>query len=366
MDADLTGAGATRDSAGVVLIEIGATDRRMGMEATRLSELTPPDSALTAVPWGVAADPVRGQIYAIDWNSPRLVAFDRLGRYLGGFGQEGAGPGEFRNPVATFLEPDGTLMVWDVGRSILSRWSPSGELQGEERAPVQYWGPGFAAHRDAVITVTTEEDPSGARMVQRLVTVSPDEDLRTLHELPIELGVMRVGGGAMPAPKILAPSLIWAAKGDRVYVLNGPGYRIDVYNGGKLTRSMRRDVPSIPVSRDLALEAVESGPGPYSGFMRRANVTAEQIVSSVGHEKLTSPVQAIAIDPDGRIWVTRTHDGLRPAEIDILSAHGEYEGSLVAPGLPVAFLSASEFVALQVAEETGIVRLVLYQLSVVA
>ena len=354
---------AVRDSAGIAIVEMGGVDRPLGLDAAPAAELAMPDSSLTAVPWGVSADPASGQVYAIDWTSPRLVAFDSTGRYLDDFGRPGGGPGEFRNPVATFLEPNGTLVVWDAGRSILSRWSPSGELLGEESARAQYWGPGFAVSGGEVITVTTSDDPSGARTTQRLVAVSPKGEPRTLYELPTELGMMRVGGGAMPAPKVFAPSLTWAAHGDRVYVLSGPGYRIDVYEDGKRTRSIRRDVPPIPVSREMAVEAVESGPGPYGAFMRRANVTAEQIVSSVGHEEVTSPVQAIGVDPEGRLWVTRTTDGIRPAQIDILSADGEYQGSLNAPGLPVAFLSPSEFVALQVDGETGVVRLVLHRLS---
>lgn len=361
--AEVAAAGATRDSAGVSIIERGGDDRPLALEPVPGAELAPPDSALTAVPWGVSADPATGQIYAIDWRSPRLVAFDSTGRYLSSFGREGGGPGEFRNPVATYLERDGTVVVWDAGRSMLSRWSPAGELLGEERAPVQYWGPGFAVRDGEVITVTTEEDRSGARMIQRLVAASRGGEPRTLSELNTELGMMRIGSGAMPAPKIFAPSLTWAAHGDRVYVLNGPGYRIDVFEDGELTRSIRRNVPPTPVSREMAVEAVESGLGPYGAFMRRANITADQIVSSVGHEEVTSPVQSIAVDPAGRLWVTRTTDGIRPSRIDVMSADGAYEGSLDIRVIPVAFLSVSEFVALQVQPESNLVRLVLHRLS---
>lgn len=353
--------GAARDSAGVAIAEISGPDEPLTVQLEAIAELTPPDSSLTPVPWGVSADPESGHVYAIDWNSPRLIAFDRAGTYLGGFGREGGGPGEFRNPVATFLEPDGTLAVWDAGRSVISRWSPAGELLGEEPAPAQYWGPGFAVDGETVTTVTTDEGPSGTTMVQRLTAVSPDGE-RTLYELPIELGMMRVGGGAMPAPKVFAPSLTWAAQEGQVYVLNGPEYRIDVYEKGELVSIIRRDVPPIPVTREMAVEAVASGPGPYAAFMRRANLTAEQIVASVGHEEVVSTVQALSVDPASRLWVTRTTDGIRPALIDIIGPGGEYQGTLEAPGFPVAFLSPSEFVALQVDEDTGVVRLVLYRL----
>lgn len=45
--------------------------------------------------------------------SHRIVRFDRTGKYLGEFGKKGSGPGEFIQPHALALAPDGTLIVGD-------------------------------------------------------------------------------------------------------------------------------------------------------------------------------------------------------------------------------------------------------------
>ena len=45
--------------------------------------------------------------------SHRIVRFDRTGKYLGEFGKKGSGPGEFIQPHALALAPDGTLVVGD-------------------------------------------------------------------------------------------------------------------------------------------------------------------------------------------------------------------------------------------------------------
>lgn len=121
-----TQAAPARDSAGVTIIENRGPDEMLGIRAVRTVDLVPPDSALTAVPWGVAADPMTGRIYVADWTGQRVVAFDASGTYAGTYGREGDGPGEFRNPAAVSMDPYGALAVWDTGRQILNRWSREG------------------------------------------------------------------------------------------------------------------------------------------------------------------------------------------------------------------------------------------------
>jgi sugar lactone lactonase YvrE len=45
--------------------------------------------------------------------SHRIVRFDRTGKYLGDIGKKGSGPGEFVQPHALALTPDGNLVVGD-------------------------------------------------------------------------------------------------------------------------------------------------------------------------------------------------------------------------------------------------------------
>jgi formylglycine-generating enzyme required for sulfatase activity len=349
-----------RDSAGVSIVENRGDDEPLGAVAVRIRDLVPPDSALTAVPWGVAADPMTGRIYVADWTGTRVATFDRSGVYTGSYGRAGDGPGEFRNPSAVALDPYGALTVWDTGRGILSRWSSEGDLLNEQRPGLAHWGPGFAIGVDWLVTVTSETAPSGMVMEQRLVAQTP-RGTETLHEVPLELAMMRMPFVSMPAPKVFAPRVIWTSRGDTVYVLNGPGYGVDLYAHGTPVSSFRRAVNPIQVTDEMAVEGVQSGPGPYRGFMRRYGVTAEEIATAVGHEEVVSPVQGIAVDPRGRLWVTRSSNGVSPELVDILNAGGEYQGTFEAPGVPVAFLSDSLFVSLRL-EETGEPTVSLYEL----
>ena len=347
-----------RDSAGVTIIENFDPDKSLDIRAVRTVDLIPPDSALTAVPWGVAADPMTGRIHVADWTGQRVVAFDASGAYAGSYGRSGDGPGEFRNPSAVHMDPRGVLTVWDAGRQMLSSWSNEGELLNEQRPELTYWGPGFAMGSDWLATVTSST--SGTVTEQRLV-VEREQTTTTLHEVPMELAMMELGGGSFPGPKVLAPSVIWTHRGDSILFLNGPGYRIDKHDGGSVVASIRRSVDPIEVTTQMAVRGAEFGAGPYGSFMRRFGLEAEDIVNAVGYEERVSPVLATVAAPGGQLWVTRTTDGMTPRFIDIFDSSGEYTGSFEAPAVPVAFPSDSVFAGLQL-EDTGETIISLYRL----
>ena len=347
-----------RDSAGVTIIENFDPDKSLDIRAVRTVDLIPPDSALTAVPWGVAADPMTGRIHVADWTGQRVVAFDASGAYAGSYGRSGDGPGEFRNPSAVHMDPRGVLTVWDAGRQMLSSWSNEGELLNEQRPELTYWGPGFAMGSDWLATVTSST--SGTVTEQRLV-VEREQTTTTLHEVPMELAMMELGGGSFPGPKVLAPSVIWTHRGDSILFLNGPGYRIDKHAGGSVVASIRRSVDPIEVTTQMAVRGAEFGAGPYGSFMRRFGLEAEDIVNAVGYEERVSPVLATVAAPGGQLWVTRTTDGMTPRFIDIFDSSGEYTGSFEAPAVPVAFPSDSVFAGLQL-EDTGETIISLYRL----
>lgn len=334
------------DSAGVRIVDNVGSDRPLAVTPIRLTGLQPPDSALTAMPGAVVADPATGRVFVGDGTSERVIVFEAGGRFVGTIGRAGDGPGEFRSPTALALDELGALAVWDARRGIISRWSTEGELLDERRAPVNYWGPGFATRGRGVLAVT--QTTTGDQRRQSLVEATGEGDPTELFAVTRELVPLDLPGMNMPAPRIFAPDLIWTAAGDTLLVLNGPGYRIDAYAERRLVTSIRRDIAPIPVTGEMAAAHVEAGP--YRGFMRRAGLTADQIVAAVGYEEVTSPVQWLTADPSGKLWVSRGSGQPRPDRVDLLARDGRYLGTFQAPGLPVAFPSDSVFVALEMTD----------------
>ena len=73
-------------------------------------------------------------------------------------------------------------------------------------------------------------------------------------------------------------------------------------------------------------------------------------MAALGYEERISPVLRVTSVPGGRVWVTRTLDGFTPHVVEVFDASGRYEGTFDAPGMPVAFVSDSTFVALRTDE----------------
>ena len=358
LDADVF---ATRDSAGIVIVENQAGDYSLDDQLVGLTDLMTPDGSLNPLPWGIVADPAAERVYIADGMGKRVAVFDAAGRFLRTLGRAGEGPGEFQGPSALALEecsadscyglpgPTRVLVVLDSRRSVLSRWSSDGDFLEEAPIPGDYWGPGFAIGPDWF--ATTASHTRGKRVDQRLEIQTP-EVRRSVHEVAIETNMVELPCVTMPARRIFAPDVVWTSNGGTLHYLNGTGYRIDAYAEGVLVRSVRRPVRSVAVSRALAVSSLAL-PGPYEGLMRQCGVSAENLVDAVGYENELAAVLWLAVDPGGRLWVARRISGLAPEAIDVIDAEGKYLGTLAAAVLPIAFLSQSRFVGMRIEMSTG-------------
>ena len=347
------GSHSVRDSVGVRIIENRGPDQLVPPPVWT-ADLLPPDSSLTAVPWGISADPMAGQVYVADWTGTRVSVFDRRGRFVKDLGRSGDGPGEFRNPTALSVDPFGALVVFDAGRGVVSRWSSRGDLLNEERAPAGYWGPGFVVGRDRQWLVAADDFDGGLGTNQRLVEIRGGTE-KTLHEVQMESAVAHLPCGTFPAPRVFSPSILWTHQGDTLWVVHGRGYRIDGIVDGTAVASFRRDIEPIPATQALAIKAVESGIGPYNRFLDRCGATAKQLVTEISFEESVSSISGVLAAPNGDLWVSRSPDGITPSLVDILGPDGVYRGTAELSGVPAGFLSDSLFVVLRI-QDTGEVR----------
>lgn len=335
------------DSSGVRIVRYSGPNVEVSFTAREVARLVPPDSALAAFPWGVSADARLGQIYIADRTTPRVLVFEDDGQFRHALGREGRGPGEWVSPNAVSLATTGEVVVWDIGRNVLSRWTASGTHESEIAAPVTYWGPGFAFDAEEILAVTSST--AGSTMDQQLVRISGDGAV-VIHSVPRTLEQVELPCGAFPMSPIYAPDVIWTHGGEAVHLLHGPEYRIDRYVGGNFMTSIRRDMEPVPVTEELAARRVQLE---YGGFLERCGLSPEALVRAVGHAGFASPIQWMSVDPEGRVWVSRTMEWSPPIEIDIFGEDGQYEGTISASGMPVAWLSRTRFVGYVVEPETG-------------
>ncbi|MYC87201.1 MAG: SUMF1/EgtB/PvdO family nonheme iron enzyme [Gemmatimonadales bacterium] len=354
-----------RDSVGVAISDNESADAPFAGGAVHMADLMTPDSALTALPWGVAADPTAERVYVADVTGARVAVFDGAGAFVEAVGRAGEGPGEFRGVSALTLGPGGTLVALDARRGVLSRWSRDGEFAGEERLPASYWGPGFAVGEGAAAEwfATVGSTTADMSMDQTLAVHTP-RGAEPVHVVRRELSLMELPCVSMPAPKVFAPDAVWASRGDTLWFVNGDGFRIDGYARGEVFASVRRAAaPAIPVTRAMAMASLSFGPGPYGGLMRQCGVTAAEVVDATGYEEVLSPIVGFTLDPTGGLWVSRRVCGLIPEVIDVMGPGGGYLGTLDIPAIPVGFVSPLRLVAVRPVPETGEIRVSLYEIG---
>jgi DNA-binding beta-propeller fold protein YncE len=120
-------------------------------------------------PAGVAVDPSNGDVYVADgYGNARVHRFDALGRYLGGWGTRGVGPGEFIVPHGIWVD-GGVVIVADRDNMRLQRFRPDGSFvdaqTGFFRPTSVHGGGGFLYVTDLSSRLTILE---GGRIVSNV------------------------------------------------------------------------------------------------------------------------------------------------------------------------------------------------------
>jgi hypothetical protein len=100
----------------------------------------------------VAAD---HSFFVVDWDG-FVVHFSADGEELGRFGRKGEGPGELTDPASAAIDPQGRLLIYEIGNRRFSRLQPDGTFI--ESKPYQDLVERFAFARDGSVVVLATGD----------------------------------------------------------------------------------------------------------------------------------------------------------------------------------------------------------------
>jgi hypothetical protein len=77
-------------------------------------------------------------------------------------------------------------------------------------------------------------------------------------------------------------------------------------------------------------------------------LTAEEAARQFGYHETTPMIQALALSPDGEVWLRRRTEVPGESHIDVLDATGAYVGTLPAESpFPALFRGADEIVTVE-------------------
>lgn len=305
--------------------------------------LQDPEQSMTPAPWGIVADPRRNRIFVVDGPNYRVLMFGGDGSFFGEFGEFGSGPGEFRDPWAISLRPDGNLSVLDPQVGQVSRWTRDGHWISSAPIPPNYWGPEIADLGDRLVAVTTQpvSDPMVTKqdLTQFRDGVGIVLGSVTTEQVMVMLPCLQ---SPMPVPKPVARQPIWTVKADTVLAVLGVEYSIDFFVGGERKKQIVRNIPPTQVTEEKAVERIAQGE--LRIFINRCGVDAQTVAKSMDWEETVSPLERVVVAPDGLIWASRTGGTLQNAKVDIFESDGRYIGTLEGIPQPVSFLSPNQYV----------------------
>ncbi|NIR43241.1 MAG: hypothetical protein GWN99_04860 [Gemmatimonadetes bacterium] len=307
----------------------------------------------------VASD---GSIYVFDSHARALRKYAPDGSYLGTFGQEGSGPGEYKRPDAGLaVLPDGRVLLRDPGNARITVYSPDGEYLDSWRirgglntsrrlsvdtagnvyvfllinqgAPVTEWQRGLARYGPDGVPGDTLRPPSWDFEEPELVASVNDGENRSMSVSTVPFG----------------PEQMWSFSplGYMVGALS-TRYAIDLYQApDRVLRIERADWQPVPVlepekeEQEAIMTAnmrfTEPGwrwNGPpipdtkppfsriYAGDRGRVWVRLHQEAYQIESEEVDEPEEPGTV-PD-RTWI-------EPVAFDVFEADGRYLGMVRAP-----------------------------------
>jgi hypothetical protein len=329
------------DENGIELVVIRGAD--VPLSWTFQEELTIPGEVDGQVhfgdlsPWEVGADR-QGRVYVLQRAGGQVIVFGTSGRILWSIGGQGHGSLELSEPQALAVRDDGAVAVYDAAERGVKRWEPSVAPPALERLEMNFWGPELQLASWGILYPTLAADRREGRVIQLVVAAETRNGvLGEVVQTTVAASFPNCGISGLPVEPIFAPQLLWDLGGDFVAVVTGPGYEIAIFRRGVMERQIVREQEARPVNREVALQEV--GDGLELTAPVRCRVSPTELVDARGFAETVPAISALAVAPDGSIWVRR---GLVKGEgapaIDIHESDGAYLGTLPAGSpFPVAF-----------------------------
>lgn len=352
------------DSSGVTIALATGVDRPAGLVLTELFRLggadEGPGSFTSAHPQSVGTDQ-DGRIYVLDGRELRVEVFDRTGAPLRFQGRKGGGPGELSFAGPLTVHPSGVASVFDFSKHSLVRWGPDGEVLPEIRVDGFFpASPMWLSGDTAVFAQESYHENRRASRV-RIVLAGDTTDLPGL-ESPTS-GMVRFSCVGLNLPPLFSPAVVLSTTGRLTATSHQVPYRIDLYEGTRLVRSVRREIAPEAATVDHVGRLYPEGMKISFGEGRSCTVPAEELMEKQGVAEAVPLVRALALGPAGRLWVQRYTFADEPPRVDLFDADGRYLGTLGGKPLPVGFVGEDVVLFPEEDPVTGITQVVAYRLS---
>ncbi len=355
---------AITDSAGVTIAVAPAADKPLEWTLTEVFRIGGADSGAgsfsAAYPRVVSTD-AAGRIYVLDRKQYRVEVFDPSGAHVRFLGRQGGGPGEMQDTYNLLVTPNGEVAVLDYNKRALVRWSPDGAVL-PEYAFTDFFPDGpIWLSGDTLVYVDGEYNETARTQALRVRTPTDTFSTPTLS-MPTS-GMVMFSCIGLNLPPMFTPELVWTGDARRQAVTHQVPYRIDVYERGALTRSVRRDL--LPVTPDQTHAArLHPDGGMKIEFPGGAcTVPVSELIEKQGVASQLPMIEALRYDPAGRLWAQRYGFREEPRSVDVFAPDGDYLGTLAGKMLPLGFIGDDIVLFAEVDPDTDLPYVVAYRVT---
>lgn len=345
---------------------------------------------------GVAFD-ASDNLYVLDRSNARVMVYGPTGRFIRQIGRKGQGPGELTVPMQLAIADDGTVVVMDLARPAYSlfrpdgtfirnvameglfpslgsplAWHPRGGVVGTFR-PAPTANPRTGTHTDNTVPLTFHPFDGGNPV--RLYQIPQQSTTRSSSNAPGQVQVRTV------APPTFSPAVLFGVlPGGQMALSFTSGYTVRILDAnGQTVRYLQRPMPvrrTTERDRERARaerrERMQSGRGRVvittgggGGGSPRGAPSGAELERMLGEMRFTDTIPALRglrVAPSGKLWVERTPPfGAEDGPVDLLTAAGQYLGTISGLGLPAA-ISRGGLAAFTVVDDLGVDRVVVRRL----
>jgi hypothetical protein len=356
------------DSAGVELVHNPGPDRPLDLPLTAVDTLFDPsvDTALQGEARGVMVESdAQGRLVFVDGGfSDRRVLRRETDGTIHQIGRRGAGPGEYEMVGGVSVSATGEIAIIDFSKQgfvrfdgegnplPVLRWSTLGT--GFSRGS-GYFGGGFAiqlndygrgsAREQTLHESELEEGPRPTQAVV-LATATDTVQIAKITEPPMKMMMFESCKVGFAQPPLFFPALQWGGNPTHLAIATGVNYQIDIWQGNRLIRSIRRDYTPRPVTRAMAEQELGEGQKIVVGGGPPCTISASEIVEKQGFAEVLPAIKRLMMAGDGTLWVERWTIRGEPILRDVFDPSGAYIGTMTGDHpWPDTWLPGGDFVA---------------------
>lgn len=281
-----------------------------------------------AAPIALEADAL-GRLYVLDAQANQLRVFGADGRHVRSVGGQGAGPGEFRQPMGMTIAPDGAVWVVDPGNGRFVVFDTGGALRSTVRRAsglaMMPW-PGRFDQQGRLWDVSM--GPGGISGPPALLRVDPASG----KVQPVNLPAFSPphfsasnGPVSVSAPIPFSPELVWTLDAEgRVWSGVSDRYRLRLHEpSGDTVRVVERAAAPVPVDASER----DSLPARLKWFTDQGGRID---LSRVPRHK--PAFTSVMVDDQGWLWVRPALPAAeRNAAFDVFDPEGRYQGRVALP-----------------------------------